>query len=220
VFRGADLGRLNHHAVYGGIGVRYQVTPLTSFAVGVARGTSRFESSSERENESWEIGPSVEFKPLALISGTASVAFKRVSFRDSSQPDFKGTVANVNLLYTLLGRTQFSVTAQRNLEYSYLETQLDYVLAGLGTTVTHRLYDRWEVVGTVQRYGLSYRRSEVAAGLTSPPSQTFMNYGTGLGYRLGRHRLSLDAEYGRRHADVAAHEYDRLRIGASLSYVF
>ncbi len=221
LFRGAELAdALNHNSVQAGVAFRYQATPLTSFALGVSRGKSRFDSSAERDSDSWQIGPSVEFKPLALVSGTASVGFRKVTFRDARQPDFRSAVANVNLQYTLHGRTQFLVNAQRNLEYSYLETQLDYVLAGLGTSVTHRLNEQWDVFGTVNRYGLSYRRRDVETGLERTPTQTFMNYGTSLGYRFGRHRLAFDVDYGRRHADVAAHEYERLRVSSSLSYVF
>jgi hypothetical protein len=221
LFRGAELApALNHSSIGGGVAVRYQATPLTSFAVGVSRGRTRFASSPERNNENWSIGPSVEFKPLALISGIASVAFQRTTFRDTTQPEFSSIIATVNLQYTLHGRTQFSVTGQRNLEYSYLETQRDYVLAGAGVTVTHRLHDRWDVDGSIGRYGLSYRRHDGATGLQRPPTQAFSNYGTSLGYRFGRHRLAFDLDYGRRDADIAAHEYDRLRVGSSLTYVF
>lgn len=221
LFRGAELApALNHNSVYGRVAVRYQATPLTSFAVGVTRSRNRFESSSERDADSWHIGPSVEFKPLALISGTASVAFQKATFRDASQPEFSSVVATVNLQYTLRGRTQFSVTAQRNLEYSYLETQLDYVLAGLGTSVTHRLNERWDVGGNVSRYGLGYRRRDFETGLQSTPTQTFVSYGTSLGYRFGQHRLGFNVDHTQRDADVASNEYERMRVTSSLSYVF
>jgi hypothetical protein len=221
LFRGAELAQaLNHDSVNAGVDLRYQITPLTSFAIGVSRSRARFDSSPERDGDSWQVGPSVEFKPLALISGTASVAFRKTTFRDATQPEFKSAVASVNLQYTLYGRTQFAVTAQRGLEYSYLESQLDYVLAGLDTTVTHRLNERWDVVGSFGRYGLGYRRREVEASL-AVPSQTFFNYGTSLGYRFGRqHRLAFNVERTHRSADVAAHEYERVRVSSSLTYLF
>jgi hypothetical protein len=220
LFRGAELAEvLNSRALFGGVAVRYQVTPLTTFAVGATRSRNRFDSSSERDSDGWQIGPSVEFKPLALISGTASVGFQKVRFRDARQPEYKSTVASVNLQYTLRGRTNFSVTGQRHLEYSYLATQTDYVLAGVGTTVTHRLGERWDVVGRLSRYGLGYRRRD-AEGAGSSPSQTFVSYGTSLGYRFRRHRLAFDVYHAERHADVPANEYERLRISSSLSYVF
>jgi hypothetical protein len=218
LFRDSELATaLNHSNVRGTVSLRYQATPLTTFAVGLARSRSRFESSPERDADSWRIGPSVEFRPLALISGSASVGFQRAKFRDPRQPEFKSTVANVNLQYRLHGQTQFAVSAERNLEYSYLETQFDYVLAGLTTSVNHRFNDRWDVVGTVRRYGLSYRRRESNA---DAPSETFIGGGASLGYWLGRHRVAFDVDHNHRDADIAAHEYERFRISSSLTYVF
>jgi hypothetical protein len=221
LFRGAQLAdALNRNSARAGVAVRYQATPLTTFSVNLSRSRSRFASSSVRDGDSWEIGPSVEFKPLALISGTASFGFQKTTFRDPTQPEFSSAVASVNLQYTLRGRTQFSVAAQRNLEYSYLETQLDYVLAGLQTTVSHRLNQRWDVVGNIGRYGLSYRRRDLETGIERTPSQTFVNYGMGVGYHFGRHRLAFNLNHDGRDADIPAHEYERLRVTSSLSYVF
>ena len=220
LFRGTELApALNHTTVHGGLSLRYQATPLTTFAFGATRAKNRFGSSPERDADSWQVGPSVEFKPLALISGSAAVGFMRAKFRDPRQPEFKSTVASVNLQYTLRGRTQFTVGAQRNLEYSYLETQIDYVLAGLSTSVTHRLNGRWDVGGSVSRYGLSYRRRDPQASFQTP-TETFMSYGTSLGYHFGRHRVAFDVDYNHRTADAAINEYQRFRIGSSLTYAF
>jgi hypothetical protein len=221
IFRETELApALNHRSVHAGAGLRYQATPLTTFAVDVTRARNRFASSPERDADSWQIGPRVEFKPLALISGSASLAFQKVRFRDASQPEFKSMVSTVNLQYTLHGRTQFAVTGQRSLEYSYLETQIDYVLAGLSTSVTHRMNDRWDVVGVVGRYGLGYRRRGPATLQAVLPNQTYWNYGTSLGYYLGRHRIGLDVNQNRRNADIKAFEFERLRVSSSLTYVF
>jgi hypothetical protein len=221
IFRGTELApALNNTSVHAGTALRYQATPLTTFAVSVNHGQNRFKASPERDADSWQIGPSVEFTPLALISGKASFGFQKVKFRDASQPEFKSMVATVNLQYTLRGQTQFAVTGQRSLEYSYLETQVDYVLAGLSTTVSHRMNERWDLVGVVGRYGLGYRRRELATPQAATPAQSFWNYGTSLGYRFGRHRVAFDVDYNRRNADIRAFEYERLRVGSSLTYLF
>ena len=220
-FRGTELAPvLNRSTTTGTLAVRYQMTPLTTFSVGLTRGATRFPTSRERDADSWQVGPTVEFKPLALISGSASVGFQTVKFRGSTQPDFKSTVMAVDLQYTLRGRTQFGVGATRNLEYSFLDTQVDYVLTGLATTVSHRLNDRWDAGVVASRYGLGYRRREVALAATDVPSSTFMSYGANIGYRLGRHRIGLDVEHQGRTSDIPLNDYERLRVMSSLRYVF
>ena len=220
IFRSTELApALNHTSVHAGAALRYQATPLTTFAVDVTRARNRFESSAERDADSWRIGPTVEFKPLALISGSASIGFQRVKFRDARQPEFKSMVATANLQY-VRGQTQVAVTGQRSLEYSYLETQVDYVYAGLSTTVTHRMNERWDLVGIVGRFGLGYRRRELANLQAAVPTQTLWNYGTSLGYHFGRHRVGFDVDHNHRAADVRAFEYERLRVSSSLTYMF
>ena len=119
LFRGTDLARaLNHTGSVEGLGFRYAVTPLTTFAVNVEQGRDRFAFLSERNSNSLLISPSVEFKPLAIISGRAAIGFRNVTFRDGRQPEFKSSVASVDLQYTLRSRTQLTVGAQRDLEYS------------------------------------------------------------------------------------------------------
>ena len=100
LFRDVDLARsLNHIGTRSGIGVRYAVTPLTTFNVDVLRGRDRFEFLQARNAESFWVTPSVEFKPFALISGRAAYGFRQVTFSDSTQPIFKSTVASVDLQY-------------------------------------------------------------------------------------------------------------------------
>ena len=109
---------------------------------------------------------------------------------------------------------------RRDLEYSYLVEQRDYVATDLSTTVSQRLGDRWELVGTVGRYGLSYRRRDANSTLPNFPSDTIVNYRGGIGYYLGRNRLAVDVYQWNRHANVAGRGYGRTRIMSSFSYGF
>jgi len=113
---------LNHTSTIGGVALRFAATPLTTFAVNVEQERDRFEFSAVRNSDSLRISPSVEFKPLAVVSGHATFGFRRVRFLDGDQPEFKSTVASVDLQYTLRGHTQIGFRAERDLEYSYLET--------------------------------------------------------------------------------------------------
>jgi hypothetical protein len=220
LFRGTDLARsLNHKGTFEGLAVRYAATPLTTFAVNVDQGRDRFAFSPERNSDNFRVAPSVEFKPLALISGRAAIGFHRVSFRQSGQPDYKSTAASIDLQYTLRSRTQFSIRAQRDLEYSYIDTQIDYVLAGFTTSVTQRFADRWDAVVTGGRYGLNYRRQPLG-GFTYPNERVLLA-GSSVGYFIGRNRVSFDIDYQSRQSDLAiTRGYHRLRVGSSLSYVF
>jgi hypothetical protein len=223
VFRGTDLARvLNRTGSIAGGEVRYAATPLTTIALYVQQTRDRFESATERNSDSIRFAPSVEFKPLALISGHATVGLRRVRFLDRAQPDFRGVTASVDLQYTLRARTRIGLLAQRDLEYSYVTEQLDYVLASVGMSLTQRLGDRWEVGGTLGRYHLGYRRAlEGATGSAEPPGETVVNSGFSIGYYLGRNRVGFNLDHSGRESDVSiGRGYDRLRVGSSFTYAF
>jgi putative beta-barrel porin BBP2 len=223
LFRGTDLARsLNHTGSLEAVAVRYAATPLTTFALSVEQRHDRFAFSSGRDSDSVRVYPAVEFKPLALISGRAAIGFRKVRFRGGNHPDFNGTVASVDLHYTWRSRTQIEFTAQRDLEYSYADEQIDYLLTGFATSLTQRFFDRWDAVGSVGRYQLAYR-SRGALDVLDPglPQENVIRTGLSLGYNVGRTRVGFDVDHQNRTSDVAlGREYDRLRIGTSVSYVF
>ncbi len=102
--------------------------------------SSRTASSSpgHKNADSYRIMPFVEFKPFALINGRASFGYRHVTFIRSGAPDFSGPVGNIDLAYTLLGRTVFSVNARRDLEFSLYNDQ-NYLIG----------IDRWRDQRTV-----------------------------------------------------------------------
>jgi hypothetical protein len=223
LFRGTDLARaLNQTGLVEGAAIRYEATPLTTITLNVDHGRNRFAFVSDRDSNSVRILPAVEFKPLALISGRAAIGFRALRFRDSRQPDFRGVVANVDLQYTFRGRTQVGFAAQRDLEYSYIDAQLDYVLTWLGTTVRQRFGDRWDAEGTVKRYRIGYRRLGPNGPSEGFPDEIVLNTNVGVGYNIGeRTRIGFNVDHHGRQSDVAVGRgYDRLRIGSSLTHVF
>jgi hypothetical protein len=219
LFRETDLAHaLNREGTTDGFVVRYAATPLTSLVVNIEQHRDDFISASERNSKSLRIEPSVEFKPLALVSGRAAVGFRKRTFLEAGTGTFKGTVASVDLQYTLLGRTLFNVGARRDLDYSYLRP--DYLFGGYTLTVTHRLNDSWDVGGSVGRFRLSYLANESSQGEDS--KETTMNTGLTLGYRIGpAARVGFYVNQYARTSEVArGHAYDRLRVGSSVSYDF
>jgi hypothetical protein len=222
VFRGTNLAEsLNHTGTREGVGLRYEATPLTTFALEAAQSQDRFEFSPQRNSDSVYIGPSVEFKPLALISGRAAIGVRRTRFRELDQPEFKSSVASIDLNYTLRARTQIAVGARRDLEYSFLYTHRDYVLTTVSTTVTQWLGDHWDVRANASRHRLAYRTYDAGQAAQASIGETVLSYGGNVGYHLGRHRIGIDVLHQQRSSNAGdGRDYDRLRIGSSLIYSF
>jgi hypothetical protein len=236
-----ELAReLNYDSNYGGVVFRYAATPLTTFAVTATLGHDEFIFSPERDADNFQIIPSVEFKPLALINGYARVGFRSSTFPNGDQPDFNSIVVAVDLQYTWRSRTQFGVGLQRDMQYSYIETQQDYVLVGISGSVTQRFAENWQVRGSVGRYRLNYRQMATSPPTPQPPGpvppvqppvttveqqalpdEDVWSFGLDAGYNLGRSRVGLTVEHTDRASDLAVvRGYERLRIGSYLTYTF
>ena len=200
---------------------RYAVTPLTSLGVVSERQLDKFTSATGSDPLSYRVMPEVEFQPLALVRGRAQVGFRSRTYADLRTPDYRGLAARVDLQYTLLGSTSFTVGFQRDLEDSYL-SQADYVLGGGRVSVRHRLSDPWEVGASVSRYRLNYRSP---VGTVDPsslyPAERVVSVGAEVGYRMGRSGLGFQVDYTKR--DVGAsilREYERLRLISSVTHDF
>jgi hypothetical protein len=244
LYLGSDLKVLLNRTVdTEGMGFRYELTPFTAVGIAVGRERNRFRFTPDRDADSIRVRPSVEFKPFALVTGRAEVGIRRRRFANSHIPDMTGVVANLNLGYTLLGTTQLSVSAERDLAYSYHFDLEEYVLSGISIAAVHRLSDSWDVGANIGRYRLSYQQgapvitpvitdatnmlaNTVASTpvTTAAPWETVRSYGAGMGYRLSNNtRLGLQMEYSRRGVDPslgAWRGYDGLRFTSSLTYDF
>jgi hypothetical protein len=228
LYLNTDLARvLNHTSAGEGVAVRYLATPFSTLSMEMERDRDRFELSPDRDSDSIRIVPSITFSPLALVSGRAAVGFQRRRFLTSGEPDFSGTVAFVDLNYTLLARTRFTVAARRELEYSYLVGQHEYLDAEVTGSVTQRIGDAWDVGGSLGRARLTYprRATPTTAGAPEPPvfpDETILTRGLDVGYNVGRARIGFHVERRERATDGGPlfRGYERLRIGSTLTYVF
>jgi len=221
-YLGTDLGaQLNHKETTATVGVHYAVTPLTRVGLEVQHAEAVFDTASERDSTDLHVEPTVEFSPFALISGRASIGFFTRTFANGSD-SFTGTSVLADLHYTLLGRTQFGVRAQRSLEYSYLIGLRDYVLAGLFGNVTQRVGDAWDVGGELGRARLDYRQQPVGPGTTLTPDETVITFGLSAGYNVAHGRIGLYVNRNRRTTDIPTifRGYERFRIGSTMTYVF
>lgn len=218
LYLGSDLARLLNATGRGeGLSFRYALTPLTTVVLDAQRYRDRFEFSPDRDSDSFEVMPGVELKPLALVSGRAAVGFRKRSFLNQESAEFRGTVARVDLRYTLQGRTRFGIELQRDLEYSYRVERSQYILAALTASVAHRLSTAWDVEGRAGRSRLTYRQ----AALGNDEAETVFNYAVDVGYRLRATRLGVHFRRGERQSEVSpSREYQRFQFGSSLTYDF
>jgi hypothetical protein len=222
LFLDTDLARvLNHTSEAEGIAVRYLMTPYTTLTVEMQRDRDRFDLSRDRDSDGFRIVPTLTFSPLALISGRASIGFQQRKFLTGGQPDFSGTIAFADLNYTLLARTRFTAAARRQLEYSYLVGQYQYVTNELTGSITQRLGDAWDVGGSLGRGHLTYR-TPTTPGTPLYPDETILTRSFDVGYNVGRARVGFRVEHRQRLSDGGPlfRAYERLRIGSTVTYVF
>jgi len=208
--------------------LRYAVTPLTTIVIEAERIRERFAFVPGRDSNGFRLVPGVEFKPLALISGSAHVGYRRLNMIDPKMPDYAGPVASVDLGYTLLGAWRFGIAVSREIEYSYELLQPYYLLTGTIGTITRRLTSSWDLQARYGTQRLSYRSAvDPASGQTevgqSRQGRTdiIRFYGGGVGYKAGTDvRIGLNIDYYTRRSDQVLNQYEGLRAGTVVTYGF
>ena len=217
VYLDSDLATvLGDTSTVRGVSMRYAVTPLTSVGAEFETDHERLPRAPERNADGVRLMSVVEFRPLALISGHARFGVRSRTFSDRSTPPFRGTVASVDLSYVLLGRTQFTVKAQRDLSYSYRPDERDYLQTGIDISAAHRISAAWDMVGSVARYNLLY-------GLTdrSARAERVLGYGLDVGRNMSRSRVGFQVARQTRSSDFTVlRGYEEMRISSSVTYRF
>jgi hypothetical protein len=227
-FDGTSLQRtLNRKTTGPQVIVRHRLTPLTTLAVRYDNLSDRFEFSPARDSDSYRIMPGVEFKPKALISGTAYVGYRKFSPVNAALlPAFSGLVSQLGLSYTLLGATTLGVNYRRDLTYSYEEAQPFFVDDSVGVAVRRALGSRFDVLVSADRHKYAYNDLLVVLPLPQSPVDhridTTWSYAGSIGYRLGRGaRIGFGGWYSRRSSTTKSfRDYDNLRIGTTATYGF
>ena len=208
---------------------RYALTPLTTILLDTEYVREKFEFDVLRNSAGFRLLPGVEFKPAALISGTARVGYRQLNFDNPNVPDYSGLVGSVNLGYTLLGATRFGIQVERDVQFSYEQFQPYYILTGVTGTITRRLNPTWDLQARAGNQSLAYRNvvlpgdgsNSGIAGSTTGRTDHVLYYGGGVGYRLGHDtRLGFNVDYYTRRSDVQINQYKGLRVGSSVTYGF
>jgi hypothetical protein len=230
-FLGTSLREtLNRDSTGVNAAIRHKLTPLTTLAVRGERFTDEFPFSPRRDTDTIRVMPGVEFKPRALVSGSAFVGLRKFTPKDAAAiPEFTGLVANLGLSYTLLGATTFGVSYVRDVNYSVETLQPYFVSNAAGASLRQALGRKFDVLASADRAVYSYRDLRVGPLLTGaqqPPldarEDTTWIYAASLGYRPGRQtRVGFGGSYYNRESTTRSfRDYDGLRFGTSVTYGF
>lgn len=217
-FQSASLSRAldRDSSTYGG-GAQVELTPLTTLLVDVETGKDRFLRSPGRDADTYRVLSGFTFKPFALINGTVALGYRNFETLSPLVPDFGGFVAQVNLGYTLRA-TRFGGTYDRDVTYSFQNTEPYYLQTDWELNVMQKITTTWDVVGRFGYYRLDYE----IVGIPGERQRTDSGrrFGGGVGYTLGQYvRLGFDVDYldRRSEADVIR-DYDGIRAGMTITY--
>ena len=213
---------LNRDGTGYGVTARGGLTPLTTVAVSTNSCTTASSSRPCATAHSFRVMPGVEFKPRALIKGSAYVGYRKFTPRSSLIPEFAGLVSQLALSYTLLGATTFGVTFDRDVTYSYAVLTPYYIDNSPGVFIRRALGGKFDLVVNAARHQYSYRDLEVQTLVAEEPRvDTTDNYGANLGYRLKQNtRVGFGASYYRRTSTRETLRLQRLRAGMVVNYGF
>ena len=220
MFDGTSLrDALNRTTQSVALSIQHEVTPLTSISVRTQYSEERFPFSPGRDADSITLLPGVEFKPLALISGSAAVGVRRFRPQNQAIRDYTGVVAHASLVYSLQGFTRFRFTADRDLAFSYSEAAPYYLMNSYGVGVDRHIAGRFDVTGGLNWLTHNY---QTIVGLEPLPESPFVDrlstWSVGVGYRLARsRRMGFDVTYRERgSAGDQFRSYSGLRLMWSL----
>ncbi len=199
------------------IEVSYAVTALTRVVTRFAVERDRFVLASTRNADSWSVLPGVEFKPSALISGTAFLGYRRFDVLAPGQPDFEGLVASVDLKYVARDMTKIEVQASRNVEYSFEPVQPFFLQTEWDVVLTQAVSYEWDVRAQGGRVTLDYKGAQ--PGAPTDRRDRLWVYGVGMGRRFGIElRVGVDVLFTRRESELAGRSYEGYKVGGSVTY--
>ena len=212
---------LNHETTSAGVTMRYQLTPLTGLTFAATRSQDRFEFSSLRDSNSTAATATINFDPLALIRGSATIGYRDFEPLSSGLSPYQGLTASGNLSYVMFGATKLTVGVNRDVQYSYDVNQPYYLETAVTGSIAQQLFGPIDVVARAGLDNLAYRDRVGAAVQVSDRVDRGRSYGGGVGYHTsGGFRIGFDVDHINRVSDISSRQFNDLRIGSSVTYVF
>ena len=205
-----------------GATVNYALTPKTTLGGRVEFQRDSFPFTPLKDSRSARVVTTVEFNPRALVSGSASVGFRQVRFLNDLLPDYRVLVGAAALRYSLRSTTTFTLTLDRDLQYSYLETEPYFISNGIGASIRRQLFGSFDSTLGAQWFRYRYADSLLSRPPAAQPRvDVTHNYSADIGYRVGRSRIGVGLSYWTRDSNrVTEFAYSGLRVGASIIYGF
>ncbi len=208
-FRGQLLRQtLNRDTTVYGATTWYTHSGLTRAGLRYEAQTDRFSWAASRDTDSFRIMAGAEFKPRALVSGTAWVGYRQFKPRSSLLPADEGLVSQLALSYTLAGATILSVGFDRDYQFAYEIATPYYVDNGVGASVRRAIARRFDVTVDASRHRYDYRRRAVEPLETEQLPERVDSTdrcGLSVGYRLTRQtRVGVGVSYWTRRSSVRA----------------
>ena len=221
-FRGVNLSdELNGRADSLTFGADMELTPLTTVSITGERLQERFDSSSERDANSYRVGVTATLQPLALISGRASVGVRAFRPLSPQVEEFTGLTAAIAIGYTLPKDTRLNVSIDRDLRYSFEQLTPYYISTGGRVSVTKRLMGSLDAQGFAGFERINYEARLDAPELADVGTDAVRLFGVGVGYRLGDGaRLAINFDHTTRSSPSPDREYARGRVYTTLNYGF
>ena len=221
MFEGTWLAReLNRDLTLVSGAVRYAVTPLTAVSLTVDSGRYRFVEDAIRDADSRVAMFGIELNPRALISGNASIGVQRFLTLRPDVPDFSGAVGSAGLFYRLAGATRIGVDYERNVNYSYSETEPFYLRTGFGFSLRRQIVDRWDIEASAHRFRHRYENLVVESERARREQLLDTSVGHGYQARPGVRFVTTLSRHSRTSDRLAQREYSTLRLGTSVVYGF
>ena len=109
-------------------------------------------SFSFGDADSLRVAPTVDFDATAIVSGRASLGYRRFMPLDGRLPNFQGLVGSAVLTHTVASITRLDLQAERDIDYSYDPLQPFFVRSDVRLTVSQR------VVGPLELIAIGGRR--------------------------------------------------------------
>lgn len=200
-----------------GFTVSHRLTPLTSASIEIAKGQDEFAFSPIRDSDTTLVNGAVSFAPIALISGSVQIGYKKFTPVDTDVPGYVGSTASVNLLHVLRGSTRLGLTMVRDLQYSFEIDQPYYLQTGFTATAAQQIFGPIDAEVRGGRYALAYRHR--GGSDESARVDHIRAFGGGVGYRLGPDfRLGFNIDRQRRISEVTGRPYEGYRYGLAVTY--
>ncbi len=218
-FLGVSLAhQLNNTSDVVAGGAKFAVTPLTTITTAAEYQRDRFQWNPVRDADSLRVAPTVDFDATAIVSGRASLGYRRFMPLDGRLPNFQGLVGSAVLTHTVASITRLDLQAERDIDYSYDPLQPFFVRSDVRLTVSQRVVGPLELIAIGGRRHVKYQA--LAGAAIDPRRETTGTIGGGLGIRVGTDmRFSVTYDRTRRQATGSGREYERRRVLASLTYL-